>query len=82
MDYMMAAKPVIHGVEAGNDPVADAHCGISIPPEDPDALAEAVNTLMKFSEEERGAMGLRGKEYVMVNHDYRVLARKFVESLN
>ena len=29
VDYMMAGKPVVHGVEAVNDPVADSGCGVS-----------------------------------------------------
>ena len=29
MDYMMAGKPVIFAIDAGNDMVADASCGIS-----------------------------------------------------
>ena len=33
MDYMMAGKPVIFAIDAGNDMVADASCGISIEPE-------------------------------------------------
>jgi len=78
-DYMMAGKPIIHAVEAGNDLVAESNCGISIPPEDPIAIAEAIKKLINMSEEERVAMGLRGKEYVIKNHDYKVLARKFLE---
>ena len=80
-DYMMAAKPVLHAVEAGNDLVAENGCGISCPPEDPAALAEAVLRLRAMTAAEREAMGLRGKEYVMRHHDYRVLANRFLEVL-
>jgi glycosyltransferase involved in cell wall biosynthesis len=79
MDYMMAAKPVIHSTEAANDLVAVAGCGISVPPEDPGAIAQAVRSLMALNELERRNMGRRGREYVMANHDYRVLAKKFLE---
>src|SRR5690606_6102044 len=37
MDYMMAARPILHAVEAGNDPVAEAGCGLTVTPEDPPA---------------------------------------------
>ena len=79
MDYMMAAKPVVHAVEAGNDLVSESGCGISVPPEDPEAIANAIHILMGMSELERVAMGQRGKEYVLKHHDYRVLAMKFIE---
>jgi len=81
MDYMMAARPVINAISAGNDPVADADCGISVAPEDPDALARAVKRLMSMSEEQRIGMGMRGRRYVTQNHDYSVLAQRFLESI-
>jgi glycosyltransferase involved in cell wall biosynthesis len=80
-DYMMAGKPVIHAVEAGNDPVVESGGGISIPPEDPIAIADAVKKIMDMSEEERNSMGLKGREYVIKNHSYDVLAKQFIEAL-
>ena len=82
MDYMMAGKPVIHAVEAGNDLVAESGCGISIPPEDPVAIAEAIKKLIDMSPLEREEMGRRGREYVIKNHDYKVLAKRFLEAMN
>lgn len=82
MDYMMAGKPVIHAIEAGNDMVAESGCGISIPPEDPCAIAEAIVKLMSMKPEERTAMGLKGREYVLKHHDYRVLARRFLDIID
>jgi glycosyltransferase involved in cell wall biosynthesis len=81
MDYMMAARPVIYAIEAGNDPVADSGCGFSIPPEDPAALAAAVISLSQRLPAERDAMGRRGLAYVTRYHPYQVLARQFLEIL-
>jgi glycosyltransferase involved in cell wall biosynthesis len=81
LDYMMAAKPIIHSVEAANDSVKAAGCGISTAPEDPAAIAEAVRQLMGMSEEQRLVMGRRGRAYARLNHDYTFLARKFIECL-
>jgi len=81
-DYMMAGKPIIHAIEAGNDLVKESGCGISIPPEDPIAIAEAIKKLIEMSPTEREEMGKRGKEYVIKNHDYKVLAQKFLEAIN
>lgn len=81
MDYMMAAKPVIHSIEAGNDLVAGSGCGISVPPEDPSVIAEAVVQLMQMDAKEHKTMGLKGREYVMSYHDYKVLAKRFIDCI-
>jgi glycosyltransferase involved in cell wall biosynthesis len=81
-DYMMAGKPVIHAIEAGNDLVQESGCGISVPPEDPVAIAEAIKKLLIMSPIEREEMGRRGREYVIKNHDYRILAKKFLEAID
>ena len=51
IDYMMSSKPVIQAIDAGNDMVKEAECGISIPPEEPDKLVKACEELMAFPEE-------------------------------
>lgn len=81
LDYMMAAKPIIQSIKAGNDMVSEAGCGISVPPEDPGAVARAVRNLMALDEGERKAMGIRGRTFVIENHDYQVLASRFIECL-
>lgn len=81
MDYMMSAKPVIHAIEAANDLVSESCCGLSIPPEDPKAIAEAIIELMDMPQEKRDQMGQNGREYVLTKHDYRILAKKSIEWL-
>jgi glycosyltransferase involved in cell wall biosynthesis len=81
-DYMMAGKPIIHAIEAGNDLVIESGCGVSIPPEDSCAIAEAIKKLMNMSSSEREKMGKRGREYVIDNHDYKILAKRFLEAIN
>lgn len=79
MDYMMAAKPVIFAIEAGNDMVKEANCGISIPPEDSDAIAEAAIKLAETTKVDLEKMGQRGKKYILKNHEYGVLSQKFLD---
>lgn len=81
MDYMMAGKPVIHSIEAGNDMVAESGCGISVPPENSSAVADAIIKMMNTPKDELTSMGLKGQEYVLQNHDYRILARRFLEDI-
>lgn len=79
MDYMMSGKPIIHSVEAANDLVRDAQCGISVPPENPDAIADAINKLYSMSGTERLLIGEKGKEHVVANLTYAKLAKEFIE---
>ncbi len=81
-DYMMSGKPVIYAIEAGNDLVLESGCGVSIHPEDPIAIADAIRKLMKMSPLEREEMGNKGRKYVINNHDYKFLAKRFLETIN
>ena len=78
MDYMMAAKPVIFAIDAPNDMVADANCGISIEPEDSAAIAAAAQKLASLSQEELQEMGKRGKDYILAHNEYDVLSQRFL----
>jgi glycosyltransferase involved in cell wall biosynthesis len=80
LDYMMAARPVVHAVDAGNDPVAESGCGLSVAPEQPAAIASAIRSLRALDATQLLAMGERGRRFVLERHDYRVLARQFLEA--
>jgi glycosyltransferase involved in cell wall biosynthesis len=82
MDYMMARRVVLHSVEAGNDPVAEAGCGLTVPPEDAAAVAEGLRRLAALPGDERRAMGERGRAFVLAHHTYPVLARRFLEAVS
>jgi glycosyltransferase involved in cell wall biosynthesis len=78
MDYMMAARPVLHAVAAGNDPVREAGCGITVEPDNPAAAAQGIRALLNFSVEERHEMGQRGKAFVLSNLTYPLLGQRFL----
>jgi glycosyltransferase involved in cell wall biosynthesis len=78
MDYMMAARPVLHAVEAGNDPVGEAGCGLTVAPENPAVTAQGIRSLLSLGAHERQAMGRRGKEFVLHNHTYPILSERFL----
>lgn len=82
MDYMMAAKPVIHSVEAGNDLVQEAGCGMSVLPNSPAAVRDAVRDIMALTPDARKEMGLRGRHFVQAHHDYAVLAQGFIDAVS
>jgi glycosyltransferase involved in cell wall biosynthesis len=81
MDYMMAGCAVLHSVEAGNDPVAESGCGLTVAPESADAVARGLRVLAAKSAAERRAMGESGRAYVLANHGYPVLARRFLDAV-
>ena len=75
-DYLAVGKPIILGGNPANNPIEEAHCGLAVPPRDPEALAEAVIKLYNMSPEEHAEMGRRGREYVEKYHAIPVLADK------
>jgi glycosyltransferase involved in cell wall biosynthesis len=81
MDYMMAGCAVLHSVEAGNDPVAEAGCGLSVPPEDAAAVADGLRRLAALSPADRRTMGNRGRAFVQAGHTYPVLAQRFLQAI-
>ncbi len=82
MDYMMARCPVVHAVQAGNDPVAEARCGFTVAPQDPAASADGLRRLAALPAGLRRAMGERGRAHVLAHHTYPVLARQFLKALS
>lgn len=78
-DYMMSAKPVVHSVNAKNDIVGECGCGIKVAPGQPDEILNALLKINALPPQEKKQMGNRGRDYVMANHDYRTLAKQFLE---
>ena len=79
IDYMMAGKPIIQAINAGNDMVSEAGCGVSIEPENAAAIADAVKYLISLPGNTLINMGQNGKTYCIANHNYKVLASKCLE---
>ena len=75
----MAGKPVVHVVDAGNDVVTESACGLSVAPENPQAMASAIREIAELPSREQQAMGQRGREYVLAHHNCSVLAQRFLE---
>ncbi len=82
MDYMMAGCVVLHSVEAGNDPVAEAGCGVTVAPESALAVVNGLQKLMQTPPLERRNMGERGRKFVYTHHTYQVLAQKFLQAIS
>ncbi|MGQ9511459.1 MAG: hypothetical protein ACUVS9_06115, partial [Thermaceae bacterium] len=76
------SKPLILAGRPANNPVEEARCGLTVPPRNPQALADAVVTLYQMPKEERDAMGRRGREYVETHHDITKLAGRLEHVLS
>ena len=80
-DYMMAARPVLHSVAAGNDPVAEAGCGLTVEPESAQAIAQGLRQLAALDPKHRRQFGERGRAYALAHHAWPVLAKRFLEAI-
>jgi len=80
-DYMAASRPIILAAAAANDPIRDAGCGLTVEPDDPAALAEAIRSLREVTPSERARLGAKGREYVERVHTYASLAAAYLPAL-
>lgn len=80
-DYMAGGRPVVFAAVAANNAVEEAGCGLSIEPEDPEAMAAAILELSSKSPQELLAMGKRGQDYIREHHTVQALADKFESAL-
>lgn len=81
MDYMMAGKPIVHSVSAGNDPVSEVGCGFTVPPGDVQEVANAILKIANLPVEQRKHMGSKGKRFIMTHRLYPALAEKFLNAI-
>jgi glycosyltransferase involved in cell wall biosynthesis len=77
-DYMYAGKPIVQAGEAGNIIITDAECGITVEPENSQAIAECIIRLFDMTKGEREIIGENGRKYVLKNHSYENLARVYL----
>lgn len=73
-EYMAAARPTIFAANSHNNPIAEAAAGITVAPEDPEAIVAAIKTLANLTSDQRWEMGLRGRRYIEARHDLAELA--------
>ncbi|MFA5665037.1 glycosyltransferase family 4 protein [Castellaniella sp.] len=81
-DYLAAMRPIIIASAAVNNPVADAKAGLTVEPNNPQALANAILKLSKMPLCIRQKMAISGRRYVELNHDFNLLAKKLSDTLD
>jgi glycosyltransferase involved in cell wall biosynthesis len=80
-EYMAVGRPILFAADAANQPVREADCGRTVPPEDPAALAAAIRSLATCSPAERERLGANARAYVERRHDYGRLAEELADIL-
>ncbi len=78
-DYLAAGRPVIVAAEGEMKTLVDAAgCGITVRPEQPQELAEAIQRIAALSPAERDAMGMRGQRYILERYQRADLADRLL----
>jgi glycosyltransferase involved in cell wall biosynthesis len=78
-DYMAARKPILFACTTFGDPVEASGGGVSIPPDDPELLADAFVSLANETPERRQQMGNAGRAFAEREHDLARLGAIFAE---
>lgn len=76
---MAAGRPAIASADADSElswVVEQAGCGWAIPPDDPQALAIAIEQAYRV-QKDLPAMGARGRNYVLAHHSRQAVARQY-----
>ena len=81
-DYLAASRPIVFGAETVMNPVDESGAGITVPPSDPHAIAEAIEKLASMTQEDLDVMGQRGEQYARSYHDYARLSDVFAQVID
>lgn len=80
-EYLFSGKPIIHSFGGEADPIAKYECGITVPPENAQALAGAIRQFHAMPEDERRRMGEKGHQAALEQYDYAKLVRCMEKAL-
>ncbi len=81
-EYLACGKPIVASSIPGvKDLIEFSGGGISVSPENPEELANAVVELI-LNENTRTLMGERGRKYVVENHSWNGVARRILDVCN
>lgn len=80
-DYLAAQRPIIIATAIIDNSVAESCAGITVPPNRPEKIADAILQMASLSYSERKKMGEAGRKYVEANHDFINISRKLADVL-
>jgi glycosyltransferase involved in cell wall biosynthesis len=81
-EYLACGKPVVGGLRGeGARVLAESGGGVAVEPGDPQAMADAVRTLLD-APERRTEMGEAGRRYVVEHHSRAAIAARLEQLLD
>lgn len=78
-DYMAAGLPVVFSAEVRNNLVDQYKAGITVPPNDPESIATALQKFAAMPLDARHAMGKRGFTGIIEDYNIEKLSRKYLD---
>lgn len=81
-DYMAFGRPVLFCCNSKFNPIRDSNAGLTVEPESPESLVEAISELLRMGHAKRAEMGARGLDYARAEHDVARLGARFGEVLD
>jgi len=82
MDYMMAEKPILQYIDTDYDIIEKSGSGTTIETDNPALLAEKILEFKSLSKSKLIDMGANGKQFVLENHNYDNLSKRFIELIS
>jgi glycosyltransferase involved in cell wall biosynthesis len=73
-EYLYSGKPILHCYSGNFDPIQKFSAGVTVPAENPSALAEAIRLLYTMPLKQREQMGKNGRRAALEYYDYERLA--------
>lgn len=81
-DYMAAGKPTVIAVDALNNPISESNGGITVAPDDPEMLAEAIIEVSQMPTAALKQMGNLARDHVASFYSYQYLAGRLEDTLS
>lgn len=81
IDYMLAGKPIVASYTGYPSMINEAQCGTYVPAGDMTALRAEVLRYTQMDTQQREAMGLRGRAWIVSKRRYETLAQDYLKIL-
>ncbi len=80
-DYMLSKKPIVFATNNFDNPVNKSLCGFTVGAGNIGEISKAINKIARLNIKERERIGLFGHNYLIKNHDYFKLAKRYAKEL-